>query len=151
MKLIIQIVLWVIHAFLYVFRNFTFVNINSQIKHLEAEKNSNFELFNYTHSFIEGLTYEMSISELTNLKWALTILFSGLFFLLTILLLRTIFNTWGDAAKLSVLFYGSVLIFGALLYFTAGYSVSRELMIIPQSPIASIILFVGIKIFKKED
>ena len=44
MKIFIQIVLWIAHILLYVFRDFTFVNINSQIGHLQAVEGSRFEL-----------------------------------------------------------------------------------------------------------
>ena len=151
MKIFIQIVLWIAHILLYVFRDFTFVNINSQIGHLQAVEGSRFELFNYTHSFIENFLSEMNVSDLTNLKWGLTILFSITFCLLTIFLLKSLLNNWKNALKLSILFYGVLLILGAILYFTLGYTVSREIMIIPQSPIASIMLFMAVKIFKKED
>ena len=150
MKTLIQIFIWIAHGILYIFRDFTFVNINYEIGHLQASKGSRFELYNYTHSFIEQFISGMNVAELTNLKWILTLVFSVLFCFLTILLLRSILNDWKEAFKLSVLFYTTILVFSALLYLMFGYAVSRELMIIPQSPIASIILFIGLNIFKKE-
>lgn len=149
MKLLIQIFLWITHIILYIFRDFIFVNINYEIGHLQASKGSRFELYNYTHSFIEQFISGMNVVELTNLKWTLTLIFSFLFCLLSILLLKSILNKWGEAFKFSILFYSTIILFGALLYFILGYSVSRELMIIPQSPIASIIIFMAVKIFKK--
>ena len=150
MKKLFLIILWISHGLLYVFRDFTFVNINYEIKHIEASKGSRFELYNYTHSFIEQFISGMNVTELNNLKWVLTIIFSLLFCTLTILLLRVILKNWKDSIKYSMFFYGTLLVLGALLYFILGYSVSREVMIIPQSPIASIILFMAVKIFKKE-
>lgn len=149
MKKILLLVLWIVHAILYVFRDFTFVNINYEIKFLQASKGSRFELYNYTHSFIEQFVSGMNVSELNQLKWILTFVFSSFFLGLSILLLKLITDNWKKALQFSIMFYGVIFIVSALLYITAGYSVSRELMIIPQSPIASIILFISVKIFKK--
>lgn len=149
MKLSFQILIWLLHIPLYVLRDFAFVNINYQVGFLSASKDSKFELYNYTHSYIEPLLSGFSINELYQLKWVLTFVFSGLFALLSLLLLRTLFSTFKEPLKYTALFYGTILIFSALVYFIFGYSTSREIMSLPQSPIASIVLFFAVKIFKK--
>lgn len=146
---LIKIFLWTIHVFLYVIRDFIFVNINGKIQFLKDSETSSFEIFDYTHTEIDKIIFNFSIQELINLKWALTIFFSLLFFFLSFALLKIILKDFSKAILYTSTFYLGILVFSGLIYFFFGYSSARELMIIPQSPIASIILFTGVKVFKK--
>ena len=139
----------VAHIALYFTRDFIFKNINYQIKYLRLVKTSDYEVFNYTHSYLEPLLTDYSIEQLTTIKWVLTVVCVLLFFALSLLLMVLYLKDKKQALTITSLFYIAFLALGGLAYLLVNYRVSREIMGIPQSPIASLILFTAVKFLKK--
>lgn len=137
------------HIALYFTRDFVFVNINYQIKYLQLIPESSYTVFNYTHSMMEPILTGYSIEQLTTIKWVLTIICVALFFALSLLLMVLYLKDKKQALTITSLFYIAFLILGGLAYLFINYRVSREIMSIPQSPIASLILFTAVKFLKK--
>lgn len=105
-------------------------------------------------SFLENYEYE----TLENLKWLLTLLFSLLYLIITILSIKLIFNN-PKYIKIAVFTYiGIVLISG--IFILAGlvfhstslkmYEFARYLMGMAQSPIILMILIPALKLLEKE-
>lgn len=148
-KKLIYLLLIIAHISLYFTRDFVFKNINYQIKYLQLVKAGRYKVFNYTHSALENSLTNYSVVELTTLKWILTVVCVMLFFSLSFLLMKTFLGNVKEAFQLSALLYVAFLILGGLAYFIFDYRVSREIMGIPQSPIASLILITAVKFLKK--
>jgi hypothetical protein len=149
MRVLSYFSLIVAHIALYFTRDFVFVNINYQIKYLRLIPESSYTVFNYTHSLMEPLLTGYSIEQLTTIKWVLTVICVLLFFALSLLLMLLYLKDKKQAITITALFYGAFLVLGGLAYLLINYRVSREIMSIPQSPIASLILFTAVKFLKK--
>ena len=139
----------VAHIVLYFTRDFIFVNINYQIKYLRLVKESSYTVFNYTHSIMEPILTGYSIEQLLTIKWMLTVICVVLFFALSLVLMMFYLKDKKQAITITSLFYIAFLVLGGLAYLFINYRVSREIMGIPQSPIASLILFTAVKFLKK--
>lgn len=149
MRALSYFALIVAHIALYFTRDFVFVNINYQIKYLRLVKESSYTVFNYTHSYLEPVLSNYSIEQLTTIKWMLTVVCVILFFVLSLLLMILYLKDKKQAITITSLFYAVFLLLGGLAYVLINYRVSREIMSIPQSPIASLILFTAVKFLKK--
>jgi hypothetical protein len=149
MRALSYFALTVAHIALYFTRDFVFVNINYQIKYLSLIPESSYTVFNYTHSIMEPLLTGYSIEQLTTIKWVLTVICVLLFFSLSLLLMLLYLKDKKQAITITSLFYGVFLVLGGLAYLLINYRVSREIMTIPQSPIASLILFTAVRFLKK--
>lgn len=149
MRALSYFALIVAHIALYFTRDFVFVNINYQIKYLRLVKESSYTVFNYTHSYLEPVLSNYSIEQLTTIKWMLTVVCVILFFVLSLLLMILYLKDKKQAITITSLFYAVFLLLGGLAYVLINYRVSREIMSIPQSPIASLILFTAVRFLKK--
>lgn len=150
MRILSYFALIVAHIALYFTRDFVFVNINYQIKYLRLIPESSYTVFNYTHSIMEPLLTGYSIEQLTTIKWVLTVVCVILFFALSLLLMLLYLKDKKQSFTITSLFYAAFLLLGGLAYVFINYRVSREIMAIPQSPIASLVLIVAIKFLKTQ-
>ncbi len=133
-KIILLIIL--ILALGFVRENF-FKNINAQINHLN-NPNGEFQLSNWL-TFMSNY----SAGSLLKIKWLATLLFAGLFLMITILASKILFNSkayryfpiiiYAGVTVLSVLAIGTGKIFPSI--YPSTYYFSRWLMGAAQSPL----------------
>lgn len=125
------------------YREFVFVNINEQLFALWYEEESRASKW---IPFIHSVDYY----PLYYAKWVLTVLFAGLFYWVTGLILRLIFQKsfWKVLLAIySVLFIGAGLALGIgylIDAFERSYIIARFLMGIAQSPLILMIMIPGI-------
>jgi len=127
------------------YRELIFVHINfqrTQVYYHETDLD-----YNYTFPGILLFLKKLDYSQLTQLKWVLTVLFYFIYFGITYLLVSTIFKN--KTYKLITIathfiFFAIAGIFYLVGYFTGkgieGYTLSREFMGILQSPLLLMIL-----------
>ena len=117
------------------FREFVFVNINYHLKFLYYEQSQS-----YAHSFFDFLN-NYTYNQVYYSKWALTVVFSVVFLLNSLLIIKVLFGKkeflkW-TAILYGVLFLLSAIAFGIgwLLGSTAdGYTVARLFMALHNLP-----------------
>lgn len=73
-------------------RDYTFKNLNWQMTYLYAIENGGVGLYNYTDSFMERILGSASSETVYYLKYVMTLTFSLVYFTLTTLILKLIFN-----------------------------------------------------------
>ena len=123
------------------FRDFVFVNLNLQLNYLW--KKLPFSRAHSSFDFLEGYDYW----TIYYWKFALTGIFTLLFLLITLGLIKVIFNNkkfqrytlylFGGVIGISLLLFGGGYIFGNAHF---GYDLARHFMDVVQSPIAAMIL-----------
>lgn len=128
-------------AFLGFSRQLLLVNINNQLNFLYYHKEVSYVVDSM--AFIKQYSYESLMWS----KWFLTITYTLLYLLCTVVVLRTLsFNM--DYIKLTVLMFGCVVVLSAILYgglslfgeSLIGYRLARFCMGLVQSPIPLMVL-----------
>jgi ABC-type uncharacterized transport system YnjBCD permease subunit len=124
-------------------RDYVFLNLNAQIDYLEGYP------FNYTHPAMMWLdSGGYTVQQIINIKWVATVLFAGLFMLLTLLGIHFYWRN-ADSRKYVYWLYLGLLVFSALSYLLGteilgsyyGYRFARIFMGFAQSPVPFMILF----------
>lgn len=129
------------------FRESVFININAHMWYLYYQNDKSYLL--PWLSFLKPLSY----SQLYSLKWILTVFFSILFFSLTSIIIKLMFNEWKFIKWTLIVFCGFLSV--AALSYTAGilfnntsdgYIVSRFFIGLVQSPFLLIFLIPAFKL-----
>ncbi len=108
------------------FRDYLFININLQIDFLESTLN-NLNQFNYTDSNIHRFIRNMDMSKLKSCKWALSVSFGFLYFIIGIIFSKFCFSNNLHQSFLIIFFIGGVVILSfSLLIFIFGKLLSLE-------------------------
>lgn len=131
-------------------REYIMVNINWVIKHLTLGAP------NYSQSFFSPLI-KWKVTDINNLKWLLTILFTLYFFVLTFLLIKLLYPTNKKYHKITVLSYSMIVLTSAFVYivgYLLGFSnelypTVRTLMGIGQSFIPLMIFYLLFRFIPK--
>lgn len=123
-------------------REMTFLVINSVYNNTPAP-------YNTAYITPPEFLYHLTTNTLMNLKWGLTLLFSIVFGLSTLLLVHYYFKN-KQFNKIIILVYSSLIVVSTLIsvfgiifhYFETVYTISRFLIGLVQSPLISLVLFV---------
>ena len=157
-----NLVLILVAIFVEYLRDYCFININLYIEFLE-KSNDGLNIFNYTDSLFLSITKSFEVKTLTQIKWAMSLFFAIIFYLL-----GALFSHWNFSKKKHKKFIkihsiaGAVIVSFSLLIYIFGksldletqinfYFVSLELSHFVQSllyPISFLILFSSFNIKK---
>jgi hypothetical protein len=134
-KWLIAVLLSVIFIILGGAREIIFVNINEQI-HFNEGRIAHYRVLE-AFAFLK----DYAVVELGNLKWGLTILFTAVYLVLSIVALRLVFDDKDAVRWLLVVYLGAFMLAGAsymignwLGEYQLGYTLSRRFMGALQSP-----------------
>ena len=126
----------------YFFRDFVFINANSQLKYLKGVKENEYaELYpNYTHSKMADFFGDWPMETIVSFKWYMTIAFTLLFGLLTFIGMKLTKNS--KAANYTIAIY--ILCFiSAYLISLFAYPVARQIVGFLHSPIPYLLLLIA--------
>lgn len=124
---------------LYFFRDFLFINTNSQMKYLtEAQQMDPSLVMNWTHSRMEAFFEGWSYSNLVSFKWMMTFFFTGAFALISAIGIRLISN--GQMAFITAALFGAVMLISVSINFLGNYRVARDLIGIAHGPILFLLM-----------
>lgn len=141
-------------------RDYVFKNIGFQIyylQHTNPEGVSSIE--NYTDSFMENILTDYSISNLVNLKWVFTLVFSTLFGLLGAFINGIFYGTKKVAFYFIILY--AILFLTSLLIYSINYIdvnyvlkqnsylISMEIVHFLQSSLPTLLFIVSYKLSNK--
>jgi hypothetical protein len=151
LKIVAGIFLLVVIIWLGFLRDFIFVNINYIIDRLYY----NLEVV-YYHSFYSFLE-PLDVSGLMTLKWLLTIVFTLVNLLLSVFILKLLFNNPKMPLKLLYISYLLIFIIAGLFYLAGkvggfpelGYTLSRRFMGTIQSPVPLMVVAAAHMLFYK--
>lgn len=133
-------------------RESIFKNFNEQIYYFQSGSDE-FVKSEFYSTIFKNSNY----NQLVWSKWIFTILFTIIFYLLSIFGLRTFFNSW-QHTKITTIIYGSIVTISAVIFlggWTMGhigqaYRFARIFMGAVQSPFILLMLIPGIKLLSKK-
>ncbi len=138
--------------FLSFYRDYVFRSINALLQAWDYDMDYP---IHPSLSFLKNYDYD----TVTNLKWVLTIVFSGLFLIILLLVLKILFNN-KKYRTISIFLYATIMVISAIFmgigYFFENtsermYELSRFLMGLEQSPFMMMILIPIFMFAEKEN
>lgn len=151
-KIVAGILLLVVIVWLGFLRDYIFININYIIDHLYY----NSEVIHY-HSFYSFLE-PLDVSGLVTLKWMLTLVFTVVNLLLSVIILNQMFKNPEMPLKLLYVSYLAIFMISGLFYIAGklggfselGYTLSRRFMGALQSPVPLMVTAAAHMLFAKK-
>lgn len=136
-------IIWVV--FLGFFRDYLFVNVNYTLSYLYGER-----MYNYADSALEFLV-DYKASTLYTLKWVLTVVFFGLYWLTGFAFIKLLYKK-NSYIWIYTIIYLALFVFAGLAYVGGdvfsdpgeGYTLARQIMGWGQSPIPLMFLWGGL-------
>jgi len=151
-KIFIGIILVIVIVGLGFYRDFIFININYIIEQLYYNK----EVGHY-HSMYEYLI-PLDVSGLMTLKWVLTLTFTLINLLLSVLIIKALLISFSKPLNLLYLGYLMIFILSGATYIVGkligqqdlGYTLSRRFMGTLQSPVPLMVVTAAHMLFYRE-
>ena len=152
LNIVIGIILLIVIIGLGFYRDFIFININYIVDQLYYNK----EVGHY-HSMYEYLI-PLDISGLMSLKWGLTMLFTFINLLLSVLIIKALLVNSSKPLRLLYLSYLVIFLLSAATYIVGkligqqdiGYTLARRFMGTLQSPVPLMVVTAAHMLFYRE-